>query len=83
MRLFAIEGKRESSELIFIESADEVLKEAVALLKKCADSIDEVFGIIDVCDGESDRDIIYKLTLLKAFMQTTKLGAGTTEADIF
>lgn len=83
LKAFAIETKRESSELIFIDSPDDVLKEAVALLKKCADdSTDALFAFIDASTEESDRNTIYKLSLLKAIMQTTKLGTGSTEEEI-
>lgn len=72
--------KKESSDLIYVHSSEDVLKEAVNLLKKCSpESIKQLLQLIGEVSTESYPELVYKMQLLKALLQTTKLSGKSNE----
>ena len=56
------EDKKERSELIYVDDPEDILKDAVSMLKKCTeDSTSLVYDIADKVPTENSGELIYKL----------------------
>jgi hypothetical protein len=72
---FSSEAKKVQSELIYIEDSDELLKEAFYLLKSLVGNYQRtVLALVEEFDLNHRSGILHRLRLIKALLQTTKLG---------
>jgi len=77
------DDKKEYSDLVFVDNTEDILREAVSMLKKCTeDSTKIVFALAEEIQSDTSDNLIYKLQLLKVILCTTKLSPGTEDTEL-
>ena len=75
MREFSQEMKRVANDLIFIEGGDELLKEAMIILKKSETNFQtKILLMVKELGTDNFDDLFQRVRLLKALMTVSKLG---------
>ena len=74
--------KRISNELVFIDRAEDLLKEALIVLKKCDPTFQSsVLGVVDELSLTEDTGLFHRIRLLKALFLVSKLGMSSVKTD--